>query len=76
MEFVIWDKGKPVAATKKEAKRLRKRLKIIDKVLKEFGYKEGVKRYTEVVTKMAQKDFEKYKKFLDRVQELAKKEGC
>ena len=76
MEFVIWDKGKPIATTPREAERIKKRLRIIDKVLKEFGYKEGMKRYNEIVTEMAQKDFSKYVKFLDRVQELAKKKGC
>jgi len=76
VEFAVWDKGKPVAATPKEAARLRKRLRIIDKVLKEFGYSKGIERYYEIVTEMAQNDFQKYLKFLDRVQELARKEGC
>ena len=76
MEIVLWKDGKPVMATPKEAERLRKRLKIIEKVLKEFGYNEGMEKYQEIVTEMAQKDMKKYMKFLERVDELAKKEGC
>jgi len=73
--YVVWDKGKPVAASdEKEARRLEGRALIIDNVLKEMGYEKGWENYNEYVTKMSQ-DFPKYMKFLDRVSELAKKAG-
>ena len=40
--FVVWKDGKPIASDPNEAKRLDKRMQVIDKVLKEMGYPEGV----------------------------------
>ncbi len=74
--YVIWDKGKPVAASdSREARRLEGRMGIIDQVLKEMGYSEGAAKYQEYVQEMM-KDFKgKYTPFLERVDELAKKQG-
>ena len=77
MRMVIWDKGKPIATTdKKEAERLRKRIKIIDEVLKSMGYEEGYAKYQEYIEQMTSEGFDKYVAFLQKVDELAKKRGC
>jgi len=76
VEAVIWHDGNPVAATPKEAKRIRKRMKIILQVFKELGYDITPEQYGETVTKLAREDFKKYTDFLKRVDEKAKKEGC
>lgn len=74
--YVIWDNGKPVAASdSREARRLEGRTAIIDQVLKEMGYAEGYEKYPEYVNEMM-KDFKgKYMPFVERVDELAKKQG-
>jgi len=73
---VIFDNGKPVAASdKKEAERLTGKIAIIDKVLKEMGFPKGYENYNEYVQEMANKDFKKYIKFLDKVDKLSKEQG-
>ncbi len=73
MEYTTWDKGKPISTSnEKEAIRLSGRVAIIDKILKEMGYKEGYGKYQECINDMM-KDFSgKYMPFLKRVDELAK----
>lgn len=76
MKVVVFDKGNPVATNnKQEATRLKKRLEIIDRVLKEMGYNEGYANYQEIVEKMAREDFDKYLKFLERIDEEVNKKG-
>ena len=75
-EAVVWENGKPVYATPKEAKRIMKRLEIIIAVLETMGYSDASENWNEHVTQMAQDDFKKYMEFLDEVQKMAKKEGC
>lgn len=76
--FVIWKDGKPVAASDpKEAERIAKRVVIIVKVLTEMGFKDAThNNFSEYVSKLAETNFKKYMTFLDRVDVLAKKEGC
>lgn len=74
--YVVWDKGKPVAASdEKEARRLEGRIAIIDQVLKEMGYEEGYAKYQEYVNEMMKDLKGKYMPFLKRVDELAEKIG-
>ena len=78
-EVVIWDNGKPVMATPKEAKRLRNRIEVVCAVLVSMGYSD-IDHITEewnvIVTKLAKDDFKLYIKFLDKVDELSKEHGC
>lgn len=72
----VFDEGKPVGSTdEKESKRLEGRIKIIDEVLKDMGYKEGYNKYQEYLSQMVQEDFDRYMTFLNRVDEMAKKQG-
>lgn len=73
---VVFEDGKPVASSdKKEAERLTGRIAIIDKVLKEMGFSEGYARYNEYIQEMVSKDLKKYFEFIERVNELAAKQG-
>ena len=73
--FVVWDGGKPVAASDRdEAKRLNKRIIIIDKVLKEMGFKTGYDDYEQHLSTLV-KDFTLYMKFIQMVDERVVDEG-
>ncbi len=75
-KYVLFNKNKPVATSNsEETKRLESRVEIIDKVLKEMGYKEGYTKYNDYIIEMM-KDFKgKYMPFLERVDKLAKEYG-
>jgi SOS-response transcriptional repressor LexA len=65
--------GKVVSSDPKEQERLVKRMKIIDKVLKEMGYPEGVERYDEIMNDLGQNHIAKFIEFLKTVDaEVAK----
>lgn len=70
--FVVWKDGKPIASDPNEAKRLDKRMQVIDKVLKEMGYPEGVNHYQEIMNDLGSNHFDKYMEFLKRVDEAMK----
>lgn len=70
-EYVMWDedRGRPVAATDAEAERLAKREDIIDGVLQEMGYEDGIDRYQEYIQEL--RDSDEYMEFLEYVDDIA-----
>jgi excinuclease UvrABC helicase subunit UvrB len=72
--FVVFKDGKPISNDPKESERLNKRMKVIDKVLKEMGYPEGAERYSEIMNELGSEDFKKYMEFIERVDKETGKE--
>lgn len=77
--ITFYDKGKPVSTSFKESDRLAKRTAIICDVLVEMGYstkEKIINEYNEIITKLAEEDFDKYMDFNKKVQEIAHEQGC